>query len=130
MFSAATTRANIGWARSRSTWSRTPGCDPRRKGCSNLMAGDPTTIPAVSRPGPELPASAEKVDRLYRYWRVRVMYSMVTGYALFYFRRDNLPMAAKAIIDEHHFSNTQWGMMLSIATIVYAFSKFRSEEHT
>jgi phosphoglycerate transporter family protein len=90
------------------------------------MAGDATTIPPVSGPGPEPPADAEKVDRLYRYWRVRVMYSMVTGYALFYFLRDNLPMAAKAIIDEHHFSNTQWGMMLSIATIVYAFSKFFS----
>jgi sugar phosphate permease len=35
-------------------------------------------------------------------------------------------MAAKAIIDEHHFSNTQWGMVLSIATIVYSFSKFFS----
>ena len=69
---------------------------------------------------------AGRIDRLYRYWRVRVMYSMVTGYALFYFLRNNLPMAAKAIIDEHHFSNTQWGIVLSSSTIVYAFSKFFS----
>lgn len=75
---------------------------------------------------PQPPKDAAQIDRLYRYWRVRVMYSMVTGYALFYFLRNNLPMASKAIIDEHHFSNTQWGVVLSSSTIVYAFSKFFS----
>ncbi len=72
---------------------------------------------------PPLPASAD-VDRRYRYWRVRVMYATTTGYALFYFTRKNISMAAKAITDEFHFTNTQWGAVLSVATIVYAFSKF------
>ncbi len=76
-------------------------------------------------PAPPLSDSAE-IDRLYRHWRVRVMYAMTTGYALFYFVRKNLSMAAKAITDEFHFSNTQWGLVLSVATIVYAFSKFFS----
>jgi sugar phosphate permease len=67
-----------------------------------------------------------EVDRLYRYWRVRVMYSMTTGYALFYLLRKNLSMAAKPITDEFGFSNTQWGLVLSVSTIVYAFSKFLS----
>ncbi len=67
-----------------------------------------------------------EVDRLYRHWRLRVMYAMTTGYALFYFLRKNLSMAAKAITDEFHFSNTQWGVVLSVATIVYAGSKFLS----
>ena len=39
-----------------------------------------------------------EVDRLYRYWRVRVMYAMTTGYALYYFTRKNISMAAKPII--------------------------------
>ena len=66
------------------------------------------------------------MDRLYRHWRLRVMYAMTTGYALFYFVRKNISMAAKAITDEFHFSNTQWGVVLSVATIVYAASKFLS----
>jgi phosphoglycerate transporter family protein len=67
-----------------------------------------------------------EVDRLYRYWRVRVMYAMTTGYALYYFVRKNISMAAKPITDEFHLSNTQWGLVLSVATIVYALSKFLS----
>src|SRR5438309_8383972 len=66
------------------------------------------------------------IDREYRRWRLRVMYSMTTGYALFYFVRKNMSMATKAITDEFHFTNTQWGAVLSSATIVYAFSKFLS----
>ena len=75
-------------------------------------------VPAVTDPA--------EVDRLYRYWRVRVMYSMTTGYALFYFVRKNISMAAKPITDEFGLSNTQWGLVLSVATVVYAFSKFLS----
>jgi phosphoglycerate transporter family protein len=67
-----------------------------------------------------------EIDRLYRYWRLRVMYSAMTGYALFYFVRLNLSFAAPAITHEYGFSNTQWGLVLSISTIVYAFSKFLS----
>ena len=67
-----------------------------------------------------------EIDRLYRYWRVRVMYAMTTGYALYYFTRKNISMAAKPIADEFHFTNTQWGLVLSAATIVYALSKFLS----
>ena len=70
--------------------------------------------------------SPEEIDRLYRYWRVRVMYSMTTGYALYYFTRQNISMAAKPISDEFGFTNTQWGLVLSVSTIVYAFSKFFS----
>src|SRR5260221_6824672 len=85
-------------------------------------------LSAVLRAQPRRPVTATpaEVDRLYRHWRVRVMYAMTTGYALFYFVRKNLSMAAKAITDEFHFSNTQWGVVLSCATIVYAISKFLS----
>jgi len=79
--------------------------------------------PQPARPPISDPA---EIDRAYRRWRVRVMYAMITGYALFYFLRNNLSMATKAITDEHHFSNTQWGLVLSSSTIVYGFSKFFS----
>ena len=67
-----------------------------------------------------------EIERKYRYWRVRVMYSTTAGYAVFYLVRNNMPMAAKSITDEFHFTNTQWGLVLSTGTIVYAFSKFLS----
>ena len=76
----------------------------------------PPARPAVTDPA--------EVDRQYRYWRVRVMYAMTTGYALFYFVRKNMSMATKAITDEFHFTNTQWGLVLGAATIIYALSKF------
>ncbi len=78
----------------------------------------PAAAPAIEDPA--------EVRRLYRYWRLRVMYSMTTGYALYYLLRKNLSMAAKSIIDEFGFTNTQWGLLLSTATIVYAVSKFLS----
>ena len=85
-------------------------------------------IPAALRAQPPQPVTlgADEVDRLYRHWRVRVMYATIAGYALFYCVRKNLSMAAKAITDEFHFSNTQWGTVLSVATVVYALSKFFS----
>lgn len=87
-----------------------------------------TRISAALRAQPPQPVTVgtDEVDRLYRHWRVRVMYATITGYALFYFVRKNLSMAAKAITDEFHFSNTQWGTVLSVATVVYALSKFLS----
>lgn len=69
---------------------------------------------------------AGQIARTYRYWRVRVMYSTTAGYAVFYLVRNNMSMATKSITDEFHFTNTQWGRVLSAATIVYAFSKFLS----
>ncbi len=66
------------------------------------------------------------IDRTYRYWRSRVMYSMMTGYAVFYFVRKNISMATKSITDEFGFSNTEWGLVLSVATVIYAISKFVS----
>ena len=79
-----------------------------------------------AQPPQPVTVGAAEVDRQYRHWRVRVMYAMTTGYALFYLVRKNLSMAAKAITDEFGFTNTQWGAVLSVATVVYALSKFLS----
>jgi Sugar phosphate permease len=76
-------------------------------------------------PKPAITNSAE-IDRQYRAWRVRVMYAMTTGYALYYLVRKNISMAAKPLADEFGFSNTQWGLVLSVSTVVYALSKFLS----
>jgi phosphoglycerate transporter family protein len=54
------------------------------------------------------------------------MYSTTFGYAMFYLVRNNMSMATKSITDEFHYTNTQWGAVLSAGTVVYAFSKFLS----
>jgi len=86
--------------------------------------------PVIARLRTQPPAptirDASEIARKYRYWRVRVMYSTTAGYAMFYLVRNNMSMATKSITDEFHFSNTQWGGVLSAGTIVYAFSKFLS----
>jgi phosphoglycerate transporter family protein len=76
-------------------------------------------------PAPPL-RDAGEIARKYRYWRVRVMYATTGGYAIFYLVRSNMSMATKSITDEFHFSNTQWGEVLSAATVVYGISKFLS----
>jgi phosphoglycerate transporter family protein len=88
----------------------------------------PIRLAAALRAQPPAPAITDpaEIDRLYRHWRVRVLYATTTGYALFYLVRKNLSMAAKPIADEFQFSNTQWGVVLSVSTIVYALSKFLS----
>jgi len=67
-----------------------------------------------------------KIDSTYKYWRKRTMYSMMIGYATFYFVRKNFSMANPEIAKEFGFSNTEMGMILGGATIIYAFSKFIS----
>ena len=54
------------------------------------------------------------------------MYATTGGYAIFYLVRSNMSMATKSITDEFHFTNTQWGEVLSAATVVYGISKFLS----
>ncbi len=54
-----------------------------------------------------------KVARMYRYWRIRVMYSTTLGYATFYLVRNNMSMATKSITDEFHFSQHPSGARVS-----------------
>lgn len=66
------------------------------------------------------------IDKQYRYWRIRIMYGILLGYATFYFVRKNFSMANPRIAEEFNFSNTEMGLILSVATIIYAISKFTS----
>ncbi|HEX3729006.1 MAG TPA: MFS transporter [Opitutaceae bacterium] len=79
----------------------------------------------LQRPAPPLQDRAE-IDRLYPYWRRRVMAASVVGYATFYLVRANISIAADAIMGQYHISKTEWGVMLTIGTLVYSWSKFLS----
>ncbi|MBL8022329.1 MAG: MFS transporter [Leptospirales bacterium] len=67
-----------------------------------------------------------KIQSHYKYWQVRIMYSTVIGYATFYFVRKNFSIANNAMSKEFGFTNTDIGLILTVATIVYGISKFLS----
>lgn len=59
----------------------------------------------------------------FRYWRIRIMYSMMVGYAGFYLVRKNFTMAIPALQDEFGYTKTQLGLILTIFSIVYGVGK-------
>ena len=60
------------------------------------------------------------------YWRNRIMYSMLTGYAVFYFIRKNMSVANPLIREEFGIGKEEFGAALGIAAIAYGLSKFFS----
>ncbi len=66
----------------------------------------------------------QEVKRTYRHWRVRMMYSMMVGYALFYFVRKNFSMAMPSFLDELGYTKTDLGLILSLFSILYGLGKF------
>lgn len=65
-------------------------------------------------------------ESLYKYWRFRMMFSMMVGYAAFYFVRQNLYLAMPIMESNLGFSKSQLGMIASTFGIVYGFGKFIS----
>ncbi|MFA6914827.1 MAG: MFS transporter [Parachlamydiales bacterium] len=68
----------------------------------------------------------KKVDSLYKYWRVRIFYSMFIGYALYYFTRKSFTFAMPGISQELHLDKAHLGLLGSIFYITYGVSKFAS----
>ena len=64
------------------------------------------------------------VARTYRIWRVRVMYTLLLGYAAYYLTRKNLPGAASALAGELHYSNAQIGLLGTLLYVTYGIGKF------
>lgn len=60
----------------------------------------------------------------YKYWRLRLMYSMIIGYAAFYMVRLNFSMAMPYFLNEFHLTEMDLGIILSIFSIIYGIGKF------
>ncbi len=59
----------------------------------------------------------------YNSWRIRILYSIVIGYATFYFCRQNFNIAMPILMDHFGTSKTQIGWILSTASIIYGIGK-------
>ncbi|MBN1489295.1 MAG: MFS transporter [Phycisphaerae bacterium] len=83
-------------------------------------------IPAILRPAPAIKALTEptEVSRQYRYWRFRILYSSLIGYALFYMVRKNLSVAMPAIGEDLGITKADLGLFLTLHGLCYGLSKF------
>lgn len=68
----------------------------------------------------------EEVKKLYSYWRIRILYSMFIGYALYYFTRKSFTFAMPGLIENLGFDKSQLGLLASIFSLTYGISKFAS----
>ncbi len=79
------------------------------------------------RPEPEkepMVTGEKEMNDLYRYWRTRIMYTTIIGYALFYFVRKNLSIAMPAIEADLGISKVDLGLFLTLHGLLYGVSKF------
>ena len=60
----------------------------------------------------------------YRAWRTRILYSVIIGYATFYFCRQNFNIAMPALMDDFGITKTQLGWFLTGASVIYGIGKF------
>lgn len=83
---------------------------------------------AFLKPAPYLPVSnhSDEIKDLYRYWRIRICYSIFLGYAVFYFTRKSFTFAALGMSADLGLSKGEIGLLGSILYITYGISKFIS----
>jgi OPA family sugar phosphate sensor protein UhpC-like MFS transporter len=68
----------------------------------------------------------EVVKEDYKYWRIRILYSMFIGYAFYYFTRKSFTFAMPGLIQDLGFDKSQLGILGSILSLTYGVSKFAS----
>lgn len=80
------------------------------------------------KPAPYQPITKNKaeIEGDYRYWRMRICYSIFLGYAFFYFTRKSFTFAMPYMATDLGLSKSDLGLLGSILYISYGISKFVS----
>ncbi|MDR0715450.1 MAG: MFS transporter, partial [Puniceicoccales bacterium] len=68
----------------------------------------------------------DDVGEQYKYWRGRILYSLVIGYATFYLVRQNFQVATPKMLDELGYTRSEIGWVFSAFAIIYGVGKFVS----
>lgn len=86
------------------------------------------SILSIFSPAPYLPEITDEneVKKDYKYWRHRIFYSMLIGYALYYLTRRSFTFAMPGLITDLGFDKSQLGILGSVLSITYGMSKFIS----
>lgn len=87
-----------------------------------------TNLWKLLQPAPHLPCtlSQAEVAVQYKYWRLRIFYSMYLGYVFYYFTRKCFTFAMPGMIADLGYSSAQVGLLGSVLYITYGLSKFAS----
>ncbi|MFI4937437.1 MAG: MFS transporter [Candidatus Berkiellales bacterium] len=77
------------------------------------------------KPAPYQPITKtpEEVRESYRYWRIRICYSIFLGYVAFYFTRKGFASVMPFMMDDLGFTKAQLGILSTILSITYGISK-------
>lgn len=67
---------------------------------------------------------AEEVKKQYKYWRLRIFYSMYFGYVFYYFSRKSFTFAAAAMKRELGMDEVSIGIIGTVFALAYGVSKF------
>lgn len=67
---------------------------------------------------------SEKVDSMYKHWRLRIFYACFIGYTIFYLCKKNIAVALPGIMSEFHYSATELGLLGSSLYLTYGIGKF------
>ncbi|MCB1181377.1 MAG: MFS transporter [Chlamydiia bacterium] len=80
------------------------------------------------KPAPHIEEIEDKslIKKEYRYWRIRIFYSMFIGYVFYYFTRKSFTFAMPALMQDLGFNKAQLGILGSVLYITYGLSKFVS----
>lgn len=80
------------------------------------------------KPAPLQPQISDKatVDHAYKYWRIRIFYSIYVGYVFFYFTRKSFTFVMPEIAQDLGLSYGQLGVLSTLFYITYGISKFAS----
>jgi MFS transporter, OPA family, sugar phosphate sensor protein UhpC len=80
------------------------------------------------KPAPHLEemTDQEEIKVKYKYWRVRVMYSMFIGYTLYYLTRKSFAFAMPGISENLGLDKGELGVMGTVLALSYGLSKFFS----
>ncbi len=68
----------------------------------------------------------KRIESDYKYWRIRIFYSMFIGYAFYYFTRKSYIFAMPGLISELGFHKSQLGFLTTVFALTYGLSKFAS----
>ncbi len=65
-----------------------------------------------------------KTIKRYNQWQLRTIVVSMIGYAIYYFVRKNFSIAMPGLTAQYGISNTSFGLVIGIGSLVYGFSRF------
>lgn len=67
---------------------------------------------------------ASNTKNSFKYWQNKIIIVSMIGYSLYYFVRKNFSIAMPGLTAEYGISNTSFGIVIAIGSILYGFSRF------